>query len=205
MASTKGLKAERSETTRGALLRAGRELFAERGFALTSREDVVQRAGATRGAFHYHFRRKEDLFRAVYEEIEQELVQKIAAVVIADADPPTTPWDRLRAGCQAFLDVSLDPAVQRISLLDAPSVLGWETWREIDAKYGFGLVRQGLQMAMTAGLIDPQPIEPLAHILLGALMEGAMLLARAKEPASARAEIGATIDRVLAGLRASVT
>ena len=106
-------------------------------------------------------------------------------------------------GCQAFLDACLEPAVQRIILLDAPSVLGWETWRRIEAEYGLGLIRQSLQAAMKAGYVDTQPVDPLAHILLGALNEAAMVIARAEDEQSTRAEVGAVVDRLLKGLKAA--
>src|SRR5437667_11566131 len=102
-------------------------MFAERGYAGTATEEVVQRAGVTRGALYYHFKNKEGLFRAAVEEVERATAERIALAALAE----TGPWDQLVAGCMAFLDLSADPAVQQISLLDAPSVLGWETYREI--------------------------------------------------------------------------
>src|SRR3990172_3503672 len=194
-------KAEQSEATRASLLKAGRELCGERGSAATSREDIVERSGLTRGAFHYHFPRKEDLFLAVHEGIEQEVVRKIAATVFSQSSTSVGPWEQLRDGGQAFLDACLDPAVQRITLLDAPSVLGWEKWREIDSKYGFGLLRTGLQAALDAGAIEAQPVEPLAAFILGGLIEAAMLVARADDVDRARREVSESLDRLLNRLR----
>jgi AcrR family transcriptional regulator len=196
--NVKRSKAEQSELTRGALLQAACALFTEKGYADTATEEIVQRAGVTRGALYHHFRDKEDLFQAVFEDAERDLVEKVrTAVDLAK----TEPWEGLRVGCQAFLDACLEPAVQRIVLLDAPSVLGWETWRRIDAEYGVGLVRQSLQAAMDAGEVDLLPVDPLAHILLGALTEAAMVIARAEDVQSARAEVGAVVDRLLKGLK----
>lgn len=191
-------KAEQSEGTRRALLDTARALFAARGYAETATEEIVQRAGVTRGALYHHFRDKEDLFRAVYEDLERELAEKIAAAAMTKADV----WDQMLAGAEAFLDACLEPAVQRIALLDAPSVLGWEAWREIGSRYGLGLLKAVLQAAMDAGVIDRRPVEPLAHMLLGAIDEAAMVLARAEDPERARTEVGATVARVLEGLRA---
>src|SRR2546425_8861585 len=112
-------KAEQSQATRAALLRVARDLFGERGYSGASREEIVARAGVTRGALQYHFGRKEDLFRAVLDEEERALAVKIASAALAYDDA----WQRLKAGCQAFLDACLDPAMQRIVLLDAPSVV----------------------------------------------------------------------------------
>jgi AcrR family transcriptional regulator len=195
--NVKRSKAEQSELTQGALLKAARELFTVKGYADTATEEIVQRAGVTRGALYHHFRDKEELFRAVFEAAERELVEKVRAAI---GSAQLGLWEGLSVGCQAFLDACLEPAVQRIILLDAPAVLGWETWRRIDAEYGLGLVRQGLQAAVDTGYVDPLPVDPLAHILLGALNEAAMVIARAEDVQAARAEVGAVVDRLLKGL-----
>ncbi len=196
----KSRKEEKSQITRASLIRVARQLFAEQGYAETATEEIVQRAGVTRGALYHHFRDKEDLFRAVYEDVERDLAQRIAAGGLTREGGA---WERLLAGCQSFLDACLEPTVQRIVMLDGPAVLGWKTWREIDARYGLGLVRHGLQVAVDAGVIEAQPLEPLAHILLAALNEAAMVIARAEDVQSARAEVGATVERLLEGLKAS--
>ena len=194
----KGRKAEQYEHTRRLLLDVARRLFAEHGYAGTATEEVVRRAGVTRGALYYHFRDKRDLFRAVVEDLQQQILGQVQAAAATAADP----WAALRAGLHAFLDACMEPAVQRIVLLDAPSVLGWAAWRELDAKYGFGLLRTVLQELMDAGLLEPQPVEPLAHILLGALSEAGLVIAEAEDVAEARAAVGASLDRLLRGLRA---
>jgi AcrR family transcriptional regulator len=176
---------------------AGRELFAERGYGAVGTEEIVRAAGVTRGALYHHFRGKEDLFRAVFEEVERELTEEIAGIAASASDP----YQALHAGAQAFLDACLDPAVQRITLLDAPSVLGWEAWREVGSRYGLGLVQAALQAAMDAGLIARQPLAPLAHVVLGALDEAAMVVARAEDRRAAREEVGAVVDRLVESLR----
>jgi AcrR family transcriptional regulator len=195
----KRTQAERREATRAALLSAGRELFAAKGFAGTPREEIVERAGVTRGALHHHFGRKEDLFRAVFEEVEADLGGRIMEAAIVGTDAMV----QLRLGCQAFLDAALDPAVQRIVLLDAPAVLGWQAWREADARHGLGLVTEALRAVIDAGLIAPQPVEPLAHLLLAALNEAALLVADADDPVATRVTVGATIEGLLTGLASS--
>ena len=197
----KDRKAERSAQTRRLLLDVARRLFAEHGYAGTATEQVVQQAGVTRGALYYHFRNKQDLFRAVVEDLQEELMQRLLAAAAAEADP----WQRLRAGMHAFLDACREPAIRRIVLLDAPSVLGWAAWREIDARYGFGLLRAVLQGLMDAGLLEPQPVEPLAHVLLGALSEAGMVIAQADDVEAARDAVGASLDRLVRGLRADAT
>jgi AcrR family transcriptional regulator len=191
-------KAEQSEATRGALIEVARQLFAERGYAAVGTEEIVRAAGLTRGALYHHFNGKAELFQAVYEDVESQLVQRIAASAISSASDPL---QALHAGAQAFLDACEDPTVQRIALVDAPSVLGWERWREIGLRYGFGLVQETVQAAIDAGLIEPQPVGPLAHLLLGAIDEGAMLIARADDGGQTREQVGASVARFLDALR----
>jgi AcrR family transcriptional regulator len=195
-------KAEQSEATRRLLLDVARELFAERGYAGTATEEIVARAGVTRGALYHQFRDKEDLFLAVYEEVEFELAQKIVDGLRTRITSGADAWEQIRAGNEAFLDACLDPAVQRIALLDAPSVLDAASRREIN-QYGLGLIRRGLEMAIEQGLIEPQPIEPTAHLLRAVLNEAALLLARSPDSSAARPEIGAAVDRLISGLRRS--
>lgn len=180
-------QAERRASTRAALLAAARELFAERGFAAAGREEIVERAGVTRGAMYHHFASKEDLFRAVYEQVEDEVT---AAVVEAALAAGHDPLAGLRAGSLAFLDAAATPDVRRIVLLDAPSVLPVPVRRELSERYGLGLVRSALVEVMDAGLIARRPVEPLAHILLAALHEAATLVADGAD----RDEVGAVVE-----------
>jgi len=190
-------KAEVTEATTRALLAVARELFARKGYAGTSTDEVVRRARVTRGALYYHYRDKKDLFRAVYEDIEQQVAEEVADRAFKKTDA----WEQLQEGCRAFLDACMEPAYQKIALQDAPSVLGWPTWREIDAKYGLGLLQGGLVLAMEAGAIEQQPAEPLAHVILASLCEAGLVIAHADNARAARKEMEATLMRLLEGLR----
>jgi AcrR family transcriptional regulator len=193
-------QAERSEATRAALVAAARELFAERGYAGVGTEEIVGAAGVTRGALYHHFSGKRDLFEAVYEEIEAGLARRVAEGALSSG--ADSPLDAMRAGAEMLLRACTEPEVQQIALLDGPSVLGWDRWREIAAEHGLGLIEATLQAAIDAGAIAQQPVRPLAHVLMGALDEAAMLVARAEDPEQMRAEVGRTLDSVLEGLRA---
>jgi len=184
----------RSEATRGALVTAARALFGARGYAEVGTEEIVRAAGVTRGALYHQFRDKADLFAAVAEQIEAEIADRIAAGAAEAADDPL---DALRAGARLFLDACAEPEVERIILLDAPAVLGWQAWRDLAGRYGLGLVQLALQSAMDAGAIMPQPVAPLAHILIGALDEAALYVAGAEDPAAARQRCAAIIDQIL--------
>lgn len=192
----KRTQAERSAGTRAALLAAARELFGAHGFAGAGREDIAERAGVTRGALYHHFENKQQLFYAVVEELEAALTERVALAAMHGADARA----QLELGCQAFLDSAMDPAIRRILLLDAPAVLGWQAWRELDERFGLGLVKEVLTQAMADGSIEEQPVEPLAHMLLAAMNEAAMLVALADDPAAARAEVGVAVERLLGRL-----
>ena len=193
-------KQERAERTRRDVLDAAREVFTRRGFAEASMEEIAERAGVTRGPLYHYFDSKQDLFAAVYEEVEQALAAEIASEIESRTAAEADAWQQVLVSSQAFLDVSLHPAVQRIALLEAPTVLGWEARGHI-ARYGLALIRRGLQNAIDQGLIEPQSVEPLAHILRAALSEGALYIARAADQPAARSEVGAAIGRLLEGLR----
>lgn len=194
---TKRTQAERTGATRAALIAAARELFAEHGYASVATEQIVKRAGVTRGALYHHFDGKRDLLRAVYEQIESELARRLGEA----AEPGAGSLETLATGAELFLDACLEPEVQRIALHDAPAVLGWEEWREIGARYGLGLIEALLSAGMEAGEIRRQPLTSLSHALLGALDEVAMLVARAEDPVVARAEAGETIAGLVEALR----
>jgi AcrR family transcriptional regulator len=191
-ARTRTTNAEQSEATRRALLVAARGLFAERGYAAVATEEIVRAAGVTRGALYHHFDGKEELFAAVYEQVEADLVAELGGMATEASDP----LEALHRGAAAFLEACRRPEVQRITLIDAPSVLGWERWREIGMKYGFGLIQGVLKAGMDQGVIERQPIQPLAHLLLGAMDEAAMLVARSDD-AKLREQVAASIDRYL--------
>jgi AcrR family transcriptional regulator len=194
-------KAAQREATTAALIAAARELFAERGYAGVGTEEIVQKAGVTRGALYHHFRGgKEDLFQAVLVQVSAETTRRVVAAADAVADP----WQSLLVGVDAFLDASATPEVQRIMLVDGPSVLGWDVWRAADGEFALTVLEGALNHAMEAGRMARQPARPLAHVLLGAIDEAAMVVARAEEPQAAREEMGRTVRRLLDGLRGPV-
>ena len=190
----------RSEATRARLLDAARELFAVRGYADVGTEEIVRRAAVTRGALYHHFDGKRDLFRAVHERIEAGLGDEIGARIAAEAAAGTDARDVLELGARAFLDACERPEIARIALVEAPAVLGWAEWREIDERYGLGLVIAALELGMEAGAIRRQPVKPLAHLLLGAMGEAGMVIANAADPAAARREVEPALLGLLDGL-----
>lgn len=195
--TVKGRQQENSAATRAALLKVARKLFAERGYADTATEEVVRRARVTRGALYHHFGGKQDLFEAVLHEEQARLSIAVAKAAASKPDA----LSQLIAGCEAFLDECMEPAMQQIVLIDAPAVLGWAKWRETDASYYLEGTKAQLQAAIDAGLVPKQPVTPLAHVLMGALNEAAMLIANAEDKPAARREITAVVDRLFASIR----
>jgi AcrR family transcriptional regulator len=191
-------QAERSAGTREALIAAGRSLFAARGYGDVGTEEVVKASGLSRGALYHHFTDKSELFAAVYEAVEADVIKRIAST-IANADQ-SDPIALLCLGASSWLDACGEPEIHQIALLDAPAVLGLSRWREISTRYGIGLAEGLLARAIEVGRIPHQPITPLAHILLGALREGALYLAGATDPIKARREVGAVIDEMIRSL-----
>ena len=193
-------KAERSEETRAFLVATARRLFAQRGYANVGTEEIVREAGVTRGALYHHFGGKKDLLEAVYRQVEEELTQEIGELVLREA--AASPLAAMETGARAFIEACSRPEVERIVLLDSPAVLGWDRWREIAATYGLGLIEASLAAAMDAGEIEQRPVRPLAHVLMGAMDEAAMLAARSENPAD-REAVMEVLTWILASLAAS--
>jgi AcrR family transcriptional regulator len=185
-------QAQRRAATRGALLDAARSLFAEKGYHGTAAEEIVRRAGLTRGALYHHFEDKKDLFRVVVDEMEGEIDEEIEAAESAESSLP----EAVMAGYRAFVDAVLDPEMRRTFFLDGPSVLGWE-WREIDARHAVAKIEEGLEALITEGFVEPQPVGPLARLINGALLEAAFFVAVSEDPKTARDEAWGAMERLV--------
>lgn len=187
---------ERSRRTIGRILAEARRLFAEYGFAGVSAEQIVAAAGVTRGALYHHFNGKTGLFRAVLEQVQAEIEQRVKVAV----DRAQDPMEMLIAGNDEFLAACLDPGLQRILLTDAPAVLGWEGWREVDEDHVQGKYRAFLSHLMDNGVLRPLPIDALAHIISGAANEAAFWAARADDPETALSQAQTTMAEMIRSL-----
>jgi AcrR family transcriptional regulator len=194
-------QAERTAATRAVLITAARELFATKGFGEVSTQAIADAAGVTRGALYHQFADKTELFAAVYEDLEAELVAEISARIAADL--PNGTVEAMRLGARLFLDLCTAPQVQQIALIDAPSVLGWERWRAVGSKYGLGVIEAMLTQGVAEGSIPEQPVRAGAHVLLGALDEAALYVSRAGDPERAREDMYAVCDRMIDGITGS--
>jgi AcrR family transcriptional regulator len=185
------------EATRAALLNAARQLFGEQGYAATSTEDIVATAGVTKGALYHHFGGKQELFAVVLEQVLHE----VSDAVVAIFNQPD-PWRDIVDGCAAWIDAHRDPAVRRIVLTDARSVLDEEVVRGIENRFAVVALRGALRKNMTAGVLDQEPLRPLALMLIGALREACLYVAGAEDQAAARDEAVALVTRMLSSFRA---
>ncbi|HEV8065906.1 MAG TPA: TetR/AcrR family transcriptional regulator [Acidimicrobiales bacterium] len=192
----KDKRVAQGEATRAALLAAARELFGAQGYAATSIDEVVTRAGVTKGALYHHFADKESLFRGVLEQVQREVSDQ-AVVEFLGPDP----WAALVGGCRLWVDAHLDPAVRQIVLSDARAVLGWDAARAIETRFSAVALRGALRKAMHAGVIDRQPLRPFALMLAGALSEACLYVAEATDPAAARVEVEGLMVSLLSGMR----
>jgi AcrR family transcriptional regulator len=191
-------QAERTEATRGRLISTARRLFAEKGFAATSTEEILSEAAVSRGALYHHFPSKTDLFQAAFEQVEDELTAQVLQAATKDGE--TDPMRILQFGFDAFLDQCLNPEVQRIVMLDGPTVLGWDLWHELDERYAFGTIKTVLTVAADIGRIQESAIDPLSHLLLGAIMQAGMVVARSDDPLTAKRAMTDTFAEIVSAL-----
>lgn len=196
MSTQRRSQADRSRSTRSTLIATARRLFTERGYADVPADEVVRAAGLTRGALYHHYRGKQELFRDVFEQLEEEVTAEVAAAAEAAGE------HAMAASLAAFLDVCQRPDVVRIALTDAPAVLGWPLWREIEAQHGLGLVAQLLGDAHAAGILATPPTPELTQLVFAAVIEAALLIAHADDPAATRRRCEESLLVLLSGLSA---
>jgi AcrR family transcriptional regulator len=189
-------KVERGVATRSEIVKTATQLFARDGYEAVSIEKVLAACAISRGALYHHFSSKEALFEAVFEAMEIYVAEQ----TVARSSGARGIIKRLRAGCEAFLDLAQEGAVRQIVLTDAPAVLGWERWREIDARHGFGLLKDALARIGAEGALPPETVEIFAHILLASLTEVALLMARSPDRKAAAARGKAAIQMLLTRL-----
>ena len=190
-------QAQRRAATSEAILDAARRLFGIEGFAATTMDAIAEGAGVAKGAVYHHFRTKEALFETVFDLVSRDLVAEIDRTARAEKDVLAA----MVAGTQHYFAATAKGPIGQIILRDGPAVLGWERWREIDARHFGGKMPRALTAAMEAGLIARQPVEPLARLLLGAVTEAAVACAGRADIARAGAEYARAFKSLLEALR----
>jgi AcrR family transcriptional regulator len=189
---------KRAGATRERIVRAARDLFREQGYEAVSTSAVLERAGISRGGLYHHFRGKDDLLLAVFEDVERDLMGRLAEKV-ADA---SSPFEALSASSQAYLDECLNSEeLRRINLLHARRVLSWDVWREMAMRQGLGLATAATREAMKAGELKGDDPEALAELFTAALIEAGTMIVFAEDQAAERERVGIAIETILEGLR----
>jgi AcrR family transcriptional regulator len=184
---------DRGRTTRQHLIATATEQFATHGYEATSIESVLKASGVSRGSLYHHFASKEVLFAAVLDVLMARIGADLAAAMRAAGDAVAA----LRAGCLAWIRLAGDRVVQQIMLIDAPAVLGWQRFRELDEKHTLGGIRTLLGAAADSGRIDHQHVDVFAHIVLVTVNEVAVLVARSADPAAAMPAAESAVDEFL--------
>jgi len=194
--NVKDKRVAQGDATRAALIAASRELFGAKGFADTGTDEIVALAGVTKGALYHHFGGKEELFRAVFEQVQQEVSDKAVAEFLRPDS-----WEALLDGCALWLDAHLDPSIRRIVLQDARAVLAWDDVRAIENRFGAVALRGALRKAMHADVLERCPLRPMALLLIGALNEGCLYIADADDLGLARSEVVELVAKILSAFR----
>lgn len=223
MATTTSKRVEQGDATRSALLAVARRLFGTRGYAATSLQGIVESAGVTKGAFYHHFATKQELFLAVFEQVQREIGREAFVVHLDHEHPDVSPdapgpavrdlsaetneqvWDHLLVGCRTYLELHARPDVQRIVLIDGRAILPWTDWHRIHADHGVTLLRADLRRARNRRLIRDLPLATVATLLAGALHEACILIAHADDVEAAITASMAVVAHFLHGLRADAS
>jgi len=187
---SKSRKEQNLEATRTALMAVARRHFARDGYSGAEIAAIAADARVTSGAIYHHFGSKKGLFTAVAEDLEQEILRTAASIRHED------PWQRLRLGFEKLIDLCAAPAVQRITFIEAPQVVGPEAWRKIELQYAFGALRNVLASLREAGRIKPYPVDLIARMLLALLHETSAEVARSKHDPAVRAQVSEMVSGV---------
>lgn len=174
------MKRTRSESmaeNRGKLIAAARKAFADKGFADASMDALTAEAGLTRGALYHNFGDKRGLFAAVVDQIDTEMAERAKARGAAAG----AGWDALLAEGAAYIEMALDPEVQRIVLLDGPSVLGdpskWPSQNSC-----LLATKRSVEDLLDKGVLKPVDPEAAARLLSGAALNAALWVAASDDP-----------------------
>jgi AcrR family transcriptional regulator len=188
---------EYSSSTRRALLKSAADLFAERGYAGTSLDEVVSAARVTKGALYHHFQGKLALFQAVFDHIESTAVKQITADVRREKDP----WDKALTAVASFLQVCQQPEYRRIVMQEGPVVLGFDRWRESEERSTYGLVHEMVRRVLRQYDVEGTLLETFTRVFYGAMSSAGIAVSDAEDAEAASRDVATVISLMLAGLR----
>ena len=191
------LKTTHGKRTAHRLIKIAWKLFTIKGYENTSMENIVLEAGVTRGALYHHFKGKKGLFFAVFEKAQEEISSRVEIAMENESDN----WEKLLTGTKTWLKLAIDPELQQIILIDAPSILGWNVWRTVDEQKSGQSLKKALEKLIEDKTIKPFPVVALKHIISGASNEAVLWLMKNKNPKKAFREAWFTIGTVLDSIR----
>lgn len=163
------------EETRASLLVTARKVFSERGYADTSMDDLTAQAGLTRGALYHHFGDKKGLLLAVVEQIDAEMDGRLQAI----SDGADDLWEGFRSRCRAYLEMAVEPEIQRIVLRDARAVLGGAA--PDSQRHCLDSMQKLIEQLIQQGIVADACPEALASLIYGSLAEAAFWIADGEE------------------------
>lgn len=163
------------EETRASLLATARKVFSERGYADTSMDDLTAQAGLTRGALYHHFGDKKGLLLAVVEQIDAEMDGRLQAI----SDGAGDLWEGFRSRCRAYLEMAVEPEIQRIVLRDARAVLGGAA--PDSQRHCLDSMQKLIEQLIQQGIVADACPEALASLIYGSLAEAAFWIADGDE------------------------
>lgn len=184
------------EETRATLLATARKVFSERGYADTSMDDMTAQAGLTRGALYHHFGDKKGLLAAVTAQIDAEMDTRLQAI----SDAADDPWQGFRQRCHAYLQMALEPEIQRIVLRDARAVLGGAS--PDSQRHCLESMQKLIENLMAQDVVADADARALAALVYGSLAEAAFWIADGDDGQARLARASQALDLLLRGLLA---
>lgn len=188
---------EETEQTVQQLVDISKALFAKKGYASVSMEEIVEKANLTRGAVYHHFKSKKGLFRAVFEDVQKEISEQIDRVDNNSEDL----WEQLIEGCRLFVVAASETDTCHILLIDGPAVLGWDTFRKMDQEYSMNLLANQIELMQKQFILKKAPVQALTHCLSGAMNEAALWIAEHKNRKQAIKEVMVSLEGLLIGFK----
>ncbi|MFC2251902.1 TetR/AcrR family transcriptional regulator [Labrys portucalensis] len=189
-------RAETMEENRAKLIAAARRAFARTGYAAASMDELTAEAGLTRGALYHNFGDKRGLLAAVVNQIDAEMAERAHQAAIHAQDE----WEGLLIEGVAYIEMALDPEVQRIVLLDGPAVLGdpslWPSQNNC-----LQVTKRTVERLIGQGIMKPLDAEAAARLLSAAALNAALWIAASENPQKVLPKAVETFRALATGLR----
>ncbi|HEX4219559.1 MAG TPA: TetR/AcrR family transcriptional regulator [Acidimicrobiales bacterium] len=196
MAEARTRRDEYSDATRLALVESATNLFATKGFSLTSLDEVAANARLTKGAIYHHFASKVDLFEAVCDHLVADSVEQIHE---ASSAAPTG-WEGALAALDIFLETELDPVMQRVCFIEGPAAMGFDRWWAFGERYYVDAIRLFLDRMVAEGALVTPDRDTLSQMLFGAVTAGVLRLVGSDDPEAEVDKVRDVTIRIMLGL-----